>query len=105
MADGGGRFSIIHPIKSLSFPQTVQYKKCPTVITIETSHSYEIKSILITAIPQNSLNIDRCFQCIFGALGNCGMYVPLSDDKHQMVRDSSKKCTGQHGPGMPDIIF
>ena len=26
---------------------------------------------------------------------NCGMYVLLSDDKHQMVRDSSKKCTGQ----------
>ena len=25
------------------------------------------------------------------------MYKPLSDDKHQMVRDSSKKCTGQHG--------
>ena len=25
------------------------------------------------------------------------MYIPLSDDKHQMVRDSSKKCTGQHG--------
>ena len=25
----------------------------------------------------------------------CGMYIPLSDDKHQMVRDSSKKCTGQ----------
>ena len=23
------------------------------------------------------------------------MYVLLSDDKHQMVRDSSKKCTGQ----------
>ena len=22
------------------------------------------------------------------------MYVPLSDDKHQFVRDSSKKCTG-----------
>ena len=28
---------------------------------------------------------------------NCGMYILLSDDKHQMVRDSSKKCTGQHG--------
>ena len=25
------------------------------------------------------------------------MYLPLSDDKHQMVRDSSKKCTGQCG--------
>ena len=25
------------------------------------------------------------------------MYIPLSDDKHQMVRDSSKKHTGQHG--------
>ena len=25
------------------------------------------------------------------------MYIPLSDDKHQMVRDSSKKCTGQRG--------
>ena len=23
------------------------------------------------------------------------MYLPLSDDKHQMVQDSSKKCTGQ----------
>ena len=23
------------------------------------------------------------------------MYIPLSDDKHQMVRDRSKKCTGQ----------
>ena len=23
------------------------------------------------------------------------MYIPLSDDKHQMVRDSSKKRTGQ----------
>ena len=23
------------------------------------------------------------------------MYIPLSDDKHQLVRDSSKKCTGQ----------
>ena len=28
---------------------------------------------------------------------HCGMYIPLSDDKHQMVRDSSKKRTGQHG--------
>ena len=27
----------------------------------------------------------------------CGMYIPLSDDKHQMVRDSSKKRTGQRG--------
>ena len=26
----------------------------------------------------------------------CGMYIPLSDEKHQMVQDSSKKCTGQH---------
>ena len=26
-----------------------------------------------------------------------GMYIPLSDDKHQMVRDSSKKNTGQCG--------
>ena len=25
------------------------------------------------------------------------MYISLSDDKHQMVRDSSKKCTGQRG--------
>ena len=25
------------------------------------------------------------------------MYIPLSDDKHQMVQDSSKRCTGQHG--------
>ena len=25
------------------------------------------------------------------------MYIPLSDDKYQMVRDSSKKCTGQRG--------
>ena len=25
------------------------------------------------------------------------MYIPLSDDKHQMVRDSSKKCAGQRG--------
>ena len=24
------------------------------------------------------------------------MYIPLSDDKYQMVRDSSKKRTGQH---------
>ena len=23
--------------------------------------------------------------------------IPLSDDKHHMVRDSSKKCTGQRG--------
>ena len=23
------------------------------------------------------------------------MYIPLSDDKYQMARDSSKKCTGQ----------
>ena len=22
---------------------------------------------------------------------HCGMYIPLSDDKHQIVRDSSKK--------------
>ena len=28
---------------------------------------------------------------------HCGMYIPLSDDKHQMVKDSSKKCTGQCG--------
>ena len=28
---------------------------------------------------------------------NCGMYIPLSDDKHQMVRNSSKICTGQRG--------
>ena len=37
--------------------------------------------------------------CNFGMANkkiNCGMYIPLSDDKHQMVRDSSKKCTGQH---------
>ena len=27
----------------------------------------------------------------------CGMYFLLSDDKHQMVRDNSKKCTGQSG--------
>ena len=27
----------------------------------------------------------------------CGIYSPLSDDKHQMVRDSSKKCSGQCG--------
>ena len=25
------------------------------------------------------------------------MHIPLSDDKHQMVRDSSKKCAGQRG--------
>ena len=25
---------------------------------------------------------------------DCGMYIPLSDDKHRKVRDSSKKCTG-----------
>ena len=25
------------------------------------------------------------------------MFLPLSDDKHQMVRDSLKKCTGQCG--------
>ena len=25
----------------------------------------------------------------------CGMYIPLSDDKHQIVRDSSKNCTSQ----------
>ena len=25
------------------------------------------------------------------------MYIPLSDDKHQMVQDSSKKPTGQCG--------
>ena len=25
------------------------------------------------------------------------MYIPLSDDKHQIVRDSSKKRTGQRG--------
>ena len=24
----------------------------------------------------------------------CGMYIPLSDDKHRKVRDSSKKRTG-----------
>ena len=24
----------------------------------------------------------------------CGMYIPLSDDKHQKVRDSSKQHTG-----------
>ena len=24
------------------------------------------------------------------------MYIPLSDDKHQMVRDSSENRTGQH---------
>ena len=28
---------------------------------------------------------------------HCGVYIPLSDDKHQMVRDSSKKHTGQRG--------
>ena len=37
-------------------------------------------------IPQKSI------YCLYYS----GMYVPLSDDKHQMVRDSSKKCTGQH---------
>ena len=31
------------------------------------------------------------------ALIHCGMYIPLSGDKHQMVQDSSKKRTGQHG--------
>ena len=25
---------------------------------------------------------------------DCGIYVPLSDDKHLFVRDNSKKCTG-----------
>ena len=25
---------------------------------------------------------------------HCGMYVPLSDDKHRKLRDSSKKRTG-----------
>ena len=25
------------------------------------------------------------------------MYIPLSDDKHEMVRDSSKQHTGQRG--------
>ena len=25
---------------------------------------------------------------------DCGMYIPLSDDKHQFVRDNSKKGTG-----------
>ena len=25
------------------------------------------------------------------------MYIPLSDYKHQVVRDSSKNCTGQRG--------
>ena len=25
---------------------------------------------------------------------DCGMYIPLSDDKHRFVRDSSKKHTG-----------
>ena len=24
----------------------------------------------------------------------CGIYIPLSDDKHRKVRDSSKKCLG-----------
>ena len=24
----------------------------------------------------------------------CGMYIPLNDDKHQFVRDNSKKYTG-----------
>ena len=28
---------------------------------------------------------------------DCGMYILLSDDEHQMVRDNSKKRTGQHG--------
>ena len=28
---------------------------------------------------------------------DCGMYIPLSDDKHQMVRDSLKECTGKCG--------
>ena len=27
----------------------------------------------------------------------CGMCIPLSDDKHEMVRDRSKKHTGQCG--------
>ena len=27
-------------------------------------------------------------------LTSCGMYIPLSDDKHRFVRDNSKKCTG-----------
>ena len=32
-----------------------------------------------------------------GDLIHCGMYIPLSNDKHQMVRDRSKKHTGEHG--------
>ena len=35
-------------------------------------------------------SLDKLLPC-------CGMYIPLSDDKHQMVQDSSKKCTGQRG--------
>ena len=27
-------------------------------------------------------------------MSSCGMYIPLSDDKHRKVRDSSKKRTG-----------
>ena len=30
-------------------------------------------------------------------LNNYGMYILLSDDKHQMVQDSSEKCTSQCG--------
>ena len=26
--------------------------------------------------------------------GDCGRYIPLSDDKHQMVQENSKKRTG-----------
>ena len=33
----------------------------------------------------------------FRFASDCGMYIPLSDNKHQMVRDSSKKRTGQRG--------
>ena len=34
----------------------------------------------------------------------CDMYIPLSDDKHQMVRDSSKKRTGQHGRNSNPVV-
>ena len=33
------------------------------------------------------------------------MYVPLSDDKHQMVRDSSKKRTGQCGRNSNPVAY
>ena len=66
------------------------------------SKVYAVKTFSVfIAIHSDLLHVQICelnnHSCsVFGVREPCcGMYIRLSDDKHQMVQDSSKKCTGQ----------